>query len=775
MRLAIIFLLVELLFCIPAYSQWQPTNGPAGGPVYDIEKIGQYIFLNAGAGGVYRSEDGGNNWRVINNGLPNNPHCYAIASTPTTLYAAIYSHGIYKSSDLGITWTAAGTGTDGKTFYSLLADGNDVYAGESEGGFYHSDNQGATWTKKGDGLGSIRGLLVAGGNLFIAGHNTFGHVTIYKSPDKGNTLLHVYGPPSAFNVMGGYDNVIYLTGSPMRISRDYGVTWTITDLGLDESLFSNAIYAFEDKVIVQGSSSRMFISSDEGLTWDEISDVTYPGNIYTVHQEESTIILGGSHGMYISDNNGTSWVEKNAGLNNLIITHLEAAGNTLFAGTGAGIFSTEDNGMTWQKLNNGLQDNTPTILNEGVVIKGIHSHLSDLVVATSRGIFKSPDNGHSWEIKQSLQDADPNTRFHILAGDKQKLFSCENGHQYYSDSGGETWSVRHNPIFKDENIHNATVKGDTIVVLALNKLFVSKNFGASWQPLQIGTSSFYPNDAVFFGNDLYVATTQGLFICKYQRTSFTKVVGPPTQMILSLFVRNDGLYAGTDRGLVVAPGFGLGWNEINGGLNDVYMKPIAYNETHIFAGTYGSSVWRTTWADLNVRPRIAGLSNPLYPTDDLTIRINLSDLLVSDLDNNFPEDFTLTIKPGANYIIEGNVVTPNPDFSGVLNIPLVVNDGRSDSNEYIATVNIELVTAIGEFNDVFEFFPNPTSHKINFKIPQGIQSYTLLDVAGRKVTNQTDISIFQQTLILDVSSLPPGTYMLAFHGRKTHIRRFVKY
>ena len=51
------------------------------------------------------------------------------AATGSTIYASMDSHGIYKSSDFGTTWTSAGTALQGKTFYSLLADGNDIYAG----------------------------------------------------------------------------------------------------------------------------------------------------------------------------------------------------------------------------------------------------------------------------------------------------------------------------------------------------------------------------------------------------------------------------------------------------------------------------------------------------------------------------------------------------------------------------------------------------------------------------------------------------------------------
>ena len=205
------------------------------------------------------------------------------------------------------------------------------------------------------------------------------------------------------------------------------------------------------------------------------------------------------------------------------------------------------------------------------------------------------------------------------------------------------------------------------------------------------------------------------------------------------------------------------------------MKPIAFNATHCFAGTYGTSVWRSAWSDLNVSPRINGLLNPLQPNDDLTLQINLSDILVSDPDNDFPDDFTLKIKPGAEYTISGNVITISPEYSGILYVPLIVNDGRSDSNEFLAAITVSPITAISESNDGFLFFPNPTNHKINFKITQDINSYSLFDLAGRKVTGKIEVSQSSETLSLDVSNFPPGVYLMQLNGEKKHIHKFVKY
>jgi photosystem II stability/assembly factor-like uncharacterized protein len=774
MKLAIINLFIGIFSCLPAYCQWEPANGPSGGEVTDILTIGQYIFLNAGAGGIYRSEDGGDHWLAIRNGLPNNPHCYAIASTGTILYAAIYAHGIYKSIDFGASWTSSGASIAGRTFYSLLADGNDIYAGDSEGGFFRSGNGGTSWTRKGNQIGQVRNFLIAGGNLFVAATNSFG-AAAYKSTDKGDNLINLYAPVTSINLMTGYDNAIYITGGqPTKISRDYGATWTSSDIGTNGHYMLNSGHAYENKVIIPGGNSTVFLSDDEGLTWQTINNLPYAGVVVSVYREDDMIIIGGREGIYLSSDNGTSWSEKNEGLNNLIITQLLATDDILFAGTGIGIFSSMDNGITWEKRNNGLHDTSTSGYIEGVVITGIHAHSNDLTIATSTGIFKSYNNGVSWELKQNLQLTDLNNRFYALAGDKEKLFAAQKGQQYYSVSKGETWAALNDPIFDSKGIYKAIVKGDTIIVLTDNDILITKNFGNSWQSSRVSTSYFTPNDAVFLDEDLYVATSQGLFVCEFPGTSWKKVVGLPTESVLSLFVRNGALYAGTDMGLHVAHGMGFGWSPLNEGLTDVFMKPITFNSTHCFAGTYGASVWRSAWTDLNVKPRITGLSNQLELTDDHTIEINLGNLKVSDPDNNFPQDFTLTIKPGADYTIAGNVITLQPDYSGFLQIPLVVNDGRSDSNEYIVTVNVKLITGIPE-SDAFEFFPNPANQKINFKITEDINSYSLLDVAGRIVTNQKNTFNDNGTFSLDVSDLPSGVYFLELHGKKTRSHRFVKY
>lgn len=91
-------------------------------------------------------------------------------------------------------------------------------------------------------------------------------------------------------------------------------------------------------------------------------------------------------------------------------------------------------------------------------------------------------------------------------------------------------------------------------------------------------------------------------------------------------------------------------------------------------------------------PEITGqVTNPLVTNENQAIIIQLTDLLVSDVDNVFPDDFTLTIIDGINYSVAGNTVNPDPDFNGLLSVSVTVSDGTNDSAPFDLQVQVNAV------------------------------------------------------------------------------------
>lgn len=89
----------------------------------------------------------------------------------------------------------------------------------------------------------------------------------------------------------------------------------------------------------------------------------------------------------------------------------------------------------------------------------------------------------------------------------------------------------------------------------------------------------------------------------------------------------------------------------------------------------------------NIAPVITGQVS-LTMVENTSLTLSLSHLKVTDPDNKYPDDFTLTVHPGPNYQVSGTRITPAKDFSGTLQPEVSVNDGKANSNRYKLQVKV---------------------------------------------------------------------------------------
>ncbi len=101
-------------------------------------------------------------------------------------------------------------------------------------------------------------------------------------------------------------------------------------------------------------------------------------------------------------------------------------------------------------------------------------------------------------------------------------------------------------------------------------------------------------------------------------------------------------------------------------------------------------------------PEIIGQSN-LSVRKNTDFEILLPYLFVVDNDSNYPTDFTLSIFGGDNYSLINNVIIPDPDFVGILNVPATVNDGTNNSNIFILEVII--TNAVNDIPEITSCVP----------------------------------------------------------------------
>lgn len=159
----------------------------------------------------------------------------------------------------------------------------------------------------------------------------------------------------------------------------------------------------------------------------------------------------------------------------------------------------------------------------------------------------------------------------------------------------------------------------------------------------------------------------------------------------------------------------------------------------------------------------------LETDEDVSVSIDLTDLIVTDPDHSFPDDFSITLQTGDNYSFDQNNITPDQDFNGTLNVPVIVNDGIDDSETFLVNVIVNpindapiIVNQINEINIIKNTATGLIDNSIEVKISDievtdvdnSLADLTLsvLDGTGYEVDGNTVISSgdFAGTLTVSV-------------------------
>jgi photosystem II stability/assembly factor-like uncharacterized protein len=392
-----------------------------------------------GYDGVFKSTDGGMSWQAFNNGLPSFPSVLALAIDPTApgmLYAGlmdnggVFGGGVFKSTVSASTWQAVIDGLPPSSYVGALAidptTPRTLYAGSDRGVFKSTDG-GGTWAAAGTSFGAVRalaldastpGALYAGTGCFQFDGSCRGDV--FKSTDGGNTW-------SAAD-----------TGLP---DNNF-----VRALAVDPSTPRTLYAGLEDIGGVFGGG--VFKSTDGASTWQAIIDGLPPetqvGALAIDPIAPSTLYAGtGScdvdmgcigHGVFQSTDGGATW--SGTGLTD-IVTELLAIDpttpGTLYAGTHSGVLKSTDGGGTWNAANTGLPA-TPEFDPSVTALAVDPSTAGTLYAGTYSGVFKSTDGGGTWAAFNAGLPAgavvfgfalDPTPPARVYAGTSAGVFDIE--------------------------------------------------------------------------------------------------------------------------------------------------------------------------------------------------------------------------------------------------------------------------------------------------------------------------------------------------------------
>ncbi|HEY3403686.1 MAG TPA: tandem-95 repeat protein [Ohtaekwangia sp.] len=96
---------------------------------------------------------------------------------------------------------------------------------------------------------------------------------------------------------------------------------------------------------------------------------------------------------------------------------------------------------------------------------------------------------------------------------------------------------------------------------------------------------------------------------------------------------------------------------------------------------------KITVAPVNDPPVITG-QTALSTKKNAPLAIQLSHLTVTDIDNTYPNGFSVALLAGSNYSISGTTITPAQNFVGLLTVSVNVRDGAANSASFPLKINV---------------------------------------------------------------------------------------
>ncbi len=542
-----------LILRIPAQAQWVQT-GPYGGDFSALAVSGTYLFAG-GDGGVYRSTDNGNSWKM----LPGSPAgAVAFAVSGSNLFAGF--DGVYLSTDSGTTWSYSGLmGYQNVTAFAVI--GTTIFAGTDDSGVFRSTNNGTNWVAVNSGLqkdywGDIgaRTFAVIGKNIFV---DAVGG--IFLSTNNGESWSETSSDISSslLTVMG---TNLFAGGNGVYRSTNNGVNWKEVKSGLTDTLVF-ALVAYGTTLFAGTLYDGVFRSTDSGDSWTK-ADSGLPINPYVQAFAESGTSLFSSVsglGLFRSSDTGTSWKASSNGLVGMSVTALVSDGTNLYGveegGASTGICVSTDSGATWNLVDTSLIEDITALAVSG---SNLYAAYDDLYLTTDRGM--------SWTIDTGLSTVTiiGNTTIYYtisaLGVLGMNLFAeLYGGGLYRSTDGGVSWSSADSGLNEENVISFAEIGSKLFVGVQGNGVYRSTDNGTSWTLAGLSDEESI-NAIAVSGTNLFAATGN--------------------------VITNGGVFRSTDSG--------TSWTVENTGLTDTTVTALMASGTNLFAGTRNGGVFLTT-------------------------------------------------------------------------------------------------------------------------------------------------------------------------------------
>jgi len=501
---------------------------------------------------------------------------------PNVVWAGTIGHGVFRSTDGGVTWSAMNNGLNPGAVGAIVIDPNNsanMWTGHYN--IWRSTDGGNHWIASEEGLLPGASLITSmvvdpshPSNLFVgttreivnqsAGvqKSTNGGENWFDSGSAGLSTKDIFAlaidrlnPSTLF--AGGLPDALH---RPMFKSTDGGTTWFSVSSGLlGETIDAIAIDPLDGARLFAAQAGNLMKTNDGGSSWAP-DGAGVPSSCCTaiVYERNSStnIWLASPEDIYRTTNGGANWTPAKIGNESVKALDVNAEG-TLVAGTeNDGLFRRTSSTTSWNAANHGF------LASDVNSVTADQSTAGTLYAGTqATGIFKSVDHGQSWQrlspdllgITIDAITIDPRSSSIIYAA------GVGGSGFYKSSDAGATWS---SPSFLPSSYAIAIDPSMTDVLYVATNRGVSRstNGGASFTSVSKGLPSSGGVTAL--------------------------AIDPVNTMNLYAGPRGSGVYKTTDGG--------ANWTKKSPDLNVVSIVVDRTNPANVFITTDGSGIFRST-------------------------------------------------------------------------------------------------------------------------------------------------------------------------------------
>ncbi len=751
-----------------SWEQKGPLN--IGGRITDIAispDNDNHFYIGTSVGGVFKTTDRGQTWSPIFDGV-GRPSIGNLAVAPTNaqrIYVgtgeanasagsgAFFGDGMYRSDDGGQNWSSIGL-PNSEHIARIQIDPNNqdrlfvaatgvLYGKNDERGVYRSIDGGDNWEQV----------------LFVS--DSTACIDLIMHPENPNILLAAFWERVRYPWVRDYAGVT----SGVYRSEDGGETWTLLAnglpapdentgrIGLTISRSGNSdIYASYTTNQISNTFDKLFKSSDLGITWEEVNSGSlssvnssfgwFFGNLRIHPTEEDEVFVLGQQ-LYKSNNNGNSW--NNATSSMHVDFHAMDFSWTdpdmMLIGTDGGLYISENGGNSWSHFENLPITQFYNIevdeQNPETIFGGAQDNNTLVSFSGDPSEFEAILGGDGFHV-----NVDPNASNIVYA-------EYQFGNLFKSTNGGVSMNSAVAGIDGgDRNNWNTPV-----VLSPFNSEIV-----------YYGSNKLYQSNQASFWNAISDDLTHGQFENSNSFATLTTIAPSYTNL--------DVIYTGSDDGRVaVTFDGGDNWEFVDAQLPNRYVTRIAIDpsddlmayvtfsgykygdvDAHVYKTTDGGQNWSAISSNL---PNIPVNEIVIYESEEERLLIIANDLGVwyssdeGDVWSVVGDDLPMTI------VMDLRIHKPTHTlYAGTF--------GRSiysiDLNEVIAGVNE--MEQIGE--DLFAY-PIPVNDILYVKTEGTLDlrtSAVLTDIKGSIVGQFYPSFESYNKLSFDLTDVANGTYFL---------------